>query len=963
MVSQEKLVDFDNEIVLQPGNVVAIFAPKAKDAEEAKTATKQTFESEDETADEDTAKQTFGSEDTAADEDATNTATKESADTAEAEDTANTAAAAAADTANTAAAAADTANTATKQTFEDMGLRCEKNVATHLLLENAYDSNLLSDISKVDYLAGNLGQTNLHPLEGLPAFVDDIFVYGYLSREECVFRKGKLSCTSGENGTAKLVVASIANALERALGKQGYMQTAIVHTVAAGNPGSSTIRATIAKIEKNTFYEAKRKWEQIHPQKKIAGYFVAKCDVSEVPLEELHSGLHVFEKCLEGYGYGIYSIDYTQDFSGVLDRKALVGHLGFRKAGDFCTAIDKKEPTILENTDNVGEHVCTWISNTEEGHTTRTKIYNKVVSNFEAGEIREPVGGHLAEYADCPNQHLRKTFLHPDVQSRGCTRIEVSLYGCPQNQLSSKKATDCIEEVLEQVSIEEEDEEEYGLFVVQPPSKQWKNLAESVDRCLVLADRPQGHIFVGWFAHTKTGRIAGIHVRPTAANVRDDAKWEKSILWAAGDFGFRDCPIFRVDILSADEEGVELDPLRCYTKDENAHTILAASKKPTQPHPNGGDLSTLLPPTDKIVWEWRDKKCHAIGKASSKYKLQEIQEIAEQRKISALSTRNREKVLAELRYASTVEEWKREKWQKGEKQRKKEEEAAKIREAEIANLRKHAETKKKIAEKSMEIRAKVVGTLSRMETKKVAELPANKKWDVLGFRGKEGKVRVVLRHGKEAAVAVWATKGLQKILQECLDFFRSDEKDNAGRKLFWLESDSGFEKLGGLELCIEPSKSFSNREGKTIVWNPIQVVSAPDNGRLAFLQDLGSKCEEYNTLLADLRKNCMQEICAPPNKQTKKTTDLPEGEYICKRFADTEYRNAKRTILFLLPVGKDGKPTIDEETPTHGVFLQQEIAAIGGIEALAKRKTPLFCLLGEEKTTPSKRKCRRVALL
>ena len=849
-----------------------------------------------------------------------------------------------------------------KQNLRRHGPPGQKNVATHLLLENAYDSNLLSDISKVDYLAGNLGLTNLQPLEGLPAFVDDIFAFGYLSRDECVFQKGKLSCTSGEKGTAKLVVGSIAHALERAVGKRGYMPTAIVHTVAVGDSGSSTIRATIAKIEKNTFHNAKRKWEEIHPQKKIAGYFVAKCDVSEVLLEELHRGLHVFEKCLEGYGYGIYSIDYTQDFSGVLDRKVLVDHLGFRKAGDFCTAIGKKEPTILENTDNVGEHVCTWISTTEEGHTTRTKIYNKSISNFEAGEIREPVGGHLAEYADCPNQHLRKTFLHPDVQARGCTRIEVSVYACPQNELSNKKATDCIEEVLEQVSVEEEDEEEYGLFVVQPPSKQWKNLAERVDRCMVCADRPQGHIFVGWFAHTKTGRIAGIHVRPTPANVRDDAKWEKAVLWAAGDFGFRDCPIFRVDILAADEQGVELGPLRCYAKDKNARTILAASKKPTQLHPNGGDLSTLLPPTDKIVWEWRTKKCHAIGNDSSKYKLQEIQEIADQRKISALSTRNREKVLADLRYARTVEEWKREKWQIEEKQRKKEEEAAKAREAEIAALRKHAETKKKIAEKSREIRATVVGTLSGMETQKVRGLPANKKWDVLGFRGKEGKVRVVLR-GVESheAVPVWATKGLEKILQECVDFFRSEE-DNAGRKLFWLVSDCGFEKLGGLQLHIEPSKTFQNREGKTIVWNPLQVVSAPDNGRLAFLQELGTKCKEYETLCADLRKNCMQKICAPPNKETKKTTDLPEGEYICKRFADTSYRNAQRTILFLLSVGKDGKPTTDEETPTHGVFLQQEIAAIGGIEALEKRKAPLRCLLGEEKTTPSKKKCRRVAL-
>ena len=99
-------------------------------------------------------------------------------------------------------------------------------------------------------MAGNLGRTNLRPLEGLPAFVDDIFVFGYLSREECVFQKGKLSCTSGEKRAAKLV-GSIANALERALGKRGYMQTALVHTVATGDARGSTIRATIARIERD----------------------------------------------------------------------------------------------------------------------------------------------------------------------------------------------------------------------------------------------------------------------------------------------------------------------------------------------------------------------------------------------------------------------------------------------------------------------------------------------------------------------------------------------------------------------------------------------------------------------------------------------------------------------------------------------------------------------------------------
>ena len=303
MVLQQKLVDFDDtEIILQPVNVVAAFFSKAKAVEDGATVADKGSESE-ETAAEDTAKQTR------ADRAAKQTFGSTDGDTAK----------------------QTFRRTATKQTFQRIGLQSEKSVATHLLLENAYGSNLLPDISKVDYLAGNLGYTNLRPLEGLPAFVHDIFVFGYLSREECVLHKGKLHCTSGEMGVAKQVVSSITNALGRAMGKRGYMQTAIVHTVAAGDLQSSTIRATIARIERDTCGWAKRKWKQIHRREEFAAYFVAKCDVSEVPLEEIHSGLYVFEKCLEGYSYEIYSIDNTQDFSGVLDREGLVGYLGFRE--------------------------------------------------------------------------------------------------------------------------------------------------------------------------------------------------------------------------------------------------------------------------------------------------------------------------------------------------------------------------------------------------------------------------------------------------------------------------------------------------------------------------------------------------------------------------------------------------------------------------------------------------------
>ena len=149
---------------------------------------------------------------------------------------------------------------AVEVTFESMGIRSKKSTALHLLLENAYDSNLLPDISNVDYLAGNLGRTNLQPLRGLPPFVDDIYVFGHLRRKQVVSKGGRIFCTEDE---AKQVVARIAPAVREAFGRaadgtnRGYIETSIVHTIEArGGVEGSTIRATIAKIESDKYSKA-----------------------------------------------------------------------------------------------------------------------------------------------------------------------------------------------------------------------------------------------------------------------------------------------------------------------------------------------------------------------------------------------------------------------------------------------------------------------------------------------------------------------------------------------------------------------------------------------------------------------------------------------------------------------------------------------------------------------------------
>ena len=81
----------------------------------------------------------------------------------------------------------------------------------------------------------------------------------------------------------------------------------------------------------------------------------------------------------------------------------------------------------------------------------------------------------------------------------------------------------------------------------------------------------------------KQEKFAGIEF-----GVKNIDNWEKAVQWSISEFGFKNCPIFRIDILDIQinnmisEDGITIGKLRCYTK--NASTTLARSKKPTEVH-------------------------------------------------------------------------------------------------------------------------------------------------------------------------------------------------------------------------------------------------------------------------------------------------------------------------------------------------------------------------------------------
>ena len=118
-------------------------------------------------------------------------------------------------------------------TLKEMGLRSVKAVAKHILQENVHESNLIPDIEGVDYFAGHQGRTNLQPLEGLPAFVDDFYVYGPLRANEIVRVGGrKPACTTGEDGSGRRVVSQISLFVRQVWGcEDGFKNVSITQTV------------------------------------------------------------------------------------------------------------------------------------------------------------------------------------------------------------------------------------------------------------------------------------------------------------------------------------------------------------------------------------------------------------------------------------------------------------------------------------------------------------------------------------------------------------------------------------------------------------------------------------------------------------------------------------------------------------------------------------------------------------
>ena len=815
-------------------------------------------------------------------------------------------------------------------TFKEMGKRSIRKIAEHILKENIHEDNLINDIADVDYTKNHQGKTHLQEIEGFGLFVDDLYIYGYLRREDIVYTpKGGVSCTEGANGSACCVVEMLRSIVRQTIGKNSNLpHINIMHTVEIKNQQNSSILKTIAEIEKNN--PIRQKWEERTYQQAFA-VFVVKVDVSNIPIQELQKYINELERSLYTIGYYIFCVDYTRDFSGTMDKKELIRYLledgDFREEGN--TSDMDKNNIILNNSSSVGCNVLTYLR--KDGDSMRrVKFYNKIVSNLEAGEVRNNFGGHIYDYVYSSNERLRRLFWHPDTKKRGITRLEVSLYG-RQYRLNEKIGEFLISRELNLMS------KNQMLFYIQPATNQWQALAEKIVQCFILVDRPNHTLYIAWYGNSLTGRIAGVKV--DYVKKKDRQNIENLVKWAISDFGFRKVPIYRADILEYTSEKIRISPLKCYVKGSKSKTILVPCNKPGKFTKDVLDIeiADYLPPTEFINWEWRTHKLASSNDRRPTTEILEMPKLAANKKISLLSLAEREKRNRELEEAKKKTEW----IHRTGKILNENIELIKTITAKLEDLEKRKE-------KEEEAFLKVYDLFFNIRSKKIEEEDTGKYY-ILGWMPCKYNHMVLLLDvvDTEKYSVVFANTKIEKILKHFKNSFLQREFKKNKVLNFYKPIYNDYTNYFILE--IEQKQRFL-KGGKWLEYFPVSIDPREKNLR----EEIEKITREEEDLNEKTEIFYLERIEAPEKtKDADKCTDIEEGEYLLVSYSRTIFRGKIKTFLYLEKINQP-----ESNFLVWGHWIEEEVKKIEAKEELNKIAKPIFCRLGMVRTTPNKKKAR-----
>ena len=270
-------------------------------------------------------------------------------------------------------------------------------IETMLVNLNKYVNK--SDIAYIDYTKGGHPNNSIQPLNHL--FCDNIIIYSPIDNNLFVSLHEDIKLDKIAKGILPIMTANIKNAFTN-LGLEIK---------------KNQIKPTRIKDISNESYLSK-----------TSQYIqMVKVDLDKIEVNKIFSTFSdpMKIKYLADNNIFINDIDFTQDFSGVINKENVIKHLLSRDDFRLQGSSESAEHTILDNDFKISKNCLTFIKHTNNGDV-RFKFYNKFIQSLESPSVRGQVGSHLGDYISNPNLDLKQAIKK--AKDTGILRLEITFY-------------------------------------------------------------------------------------------------------------------------------------------------------------------------------------------------------------------------------------------------------------------------------------------------------------------------------------------------------------------------------------------------------------------------------------------------------------------------------------------------------------------------------------------------------
>jgi len=827
---------------------------------------------------------------------------------------------------------------------------------------------LVSDVGVIEWTDGHAGAMPIQETHTQTTFVDDIYLFTYLSASmlsETKNSNGRTKLAGGENPVTKAIVQS-AHGCASIFNRTAYSEIRILHTIKIDSDGS--IGNIVRAIDVGNENKYTLRFAELNNGESPAAIAILKLDAANIEPSDILAKIDTFQTRLFGIGFGIYSIDITRDHAGTLHHKTLENHFverGFETSKNrgkieqmlLHTGETNGRGYVFTDTSGSGRNTFAFFQR-EQGCFTRNKIYNKVCAQLEAGDVMHP-GGHMYEFATARNTRLARLFADPTMIESGVSRIEVTVYltgGAIRLQQLVDTQITRVRDILGDAPI----------FYKQSIPNQVRLFCGATNKSCIFSRHETGDILLVNSANSHTKRICNAVLAKIAPNM----SMKSAVMTMASDFGASGAPIYTVDVVATKEPGtttttIVQTPKYILVKRPDDPTFLCPTKKPFARCKTitSEDLLQVIPDTPHLKYQLRTKKPKKLGSSRP----EGLERLAGDFVCTLRTTRE----LNEIQEISIAETGRGDYVKCARAMRQQQ-----LADSVVAFERVATEIEKTIAE--------FVATTPVRDTTRKATIDA-----ITQANGRPQKLTAA-KPGDYALVAYRVSNrqveqtegGLPTRSVQCCLARETNGTELAEFETFWANTNvqkaidsrkssahtlankhdirdtlalDGWEYLPDAPIVrLSEMRSFVAGDGKKIEYVPTQCIRISAGAMLmpAEYEALAEAMDAHNKHLDELRAQQPAQMVHIPlspdiRKQLKKCTEIAEGEYTAARYTVRIFRN---NVQYFLECG---------EHWVGGFFIDQQIVALKTAHGeLHNHIAPIPYRLGAKRTTPNKKQAR-----